>query len=148
MFFRLMLQSGASGPENVDRPLSNFDVIGVPTGAWSSSFFGCFENMIPSCIVSTFCPCIIWGQIVVRSQIPMLIGIKNSVSCFRGYSGYGLFVDYYFWSFVISIALIVVLAKVSIPYSWVRIILGIVIVILLGSILFFMGHSLTAFREK
>lgn len=150
MFFaRLRLLSpGSSGPENVDRPLSNFDVIGIPTEQWSSHMFSCFENMVPSCLLSFFCPCVMWGQIVVRAQIPMLIGIKNSFACFRGQSGYGLFVDYCFWSFALSLALILVLALVDIQSRILRYFIGVLIVAILGTVLLLTGMSLTAFREK
>lgn len=89
-----------------------------------------------------------WGQIVVRAQIPMLIGIKNSFAFFRGQSGYGLFVDYYFWSFALSLVLILVLALVDIQSRILRYFIGVLIVAILGTVLLLTGMSLTAFREK
>lgn len=145
---RSILVAGPVGSENVDRPLSNFDVIGIPTGRWSSHFCACYENLFPSCFLSFFCPCIMWGQVVVRSQIPMLIGLKNAIACFRGRSGYGLFVDYYFWSFLISISLIIVLTMVHIQSQSLKYFIGIIIIIVLGSVLILTGLSLSAFREK
>lgn len=142
------LFGGNTGQENLDRPLSNFDVIGIPTDRWSSHFCACHENMVPSCVVSFFCPCIMWGQIVVRAQIPMLIGIKNSFACLRGQSGYGLFVEYYFWSLAISIALILVLSLVTFQSRSLYYFLIVLVIGFLGSFLVLVGHSLTAFREK
>ena len=56
---------GGHGNEvlTLDRPVSNFDVAGVPTGAWSSSLLGCLGNLNPSCIVSCICPCVMWAQV-------------------------------------------------------------------------------------
>jgi hypothetical protein len=145
--FRQMLLPGRVGEEQLDQPLSNFDVIGIPTGSWSSGFFACHENCLPSCIVSFFCPCIMWSQIVVRSQIPLLIGIKNSLACLRPYSGYHYFVDFFFWSLVIGIVCIFIISIVSLPRI-VQMILGILAAILLLALMYIVSHTRTAFREK
>ena len=144
-------------------------------GAWSSSFFCCCFNLMPSCIgitcyhnhyhppphhphhhllVSFLLPCVSWAQVVVRAQIPLLIGsahcyipvfimclytphhplrllppmhftttanctvplpsllsspsiysstgLKNSLPVLRTQSGYGLFVDYFNCTVVLS----------------------------------------------
>lgn len=89
-----------------------------------------------------------WGQIVVRAQIPLLIGIKNSFAFFRGQSGYGLFVDYYGWSWALSLALILILTLLDIQSSILKYFLILLLVVILGSVLFLTGMSLTAFREK
>ena len=64
-FFRTF--RGGHGDEvmNLDRPVSNFDVAGVPTGAWSSSLFGCLGNLRPSCIMSFCLPCVLWSQVII-----------------------------------------------------------------------------------
>ncbi|KAJ1442650.1 hypothetical protein B484DRAFT_58966 [Ochromonadaceae sp. CCMP2298] len=137
---------GGGGEETLDRPLSNFDVIGIPTGAWSSSLFGCLEH-VPSCVVGFSCPCVLWAQVVVRAQLPLLIGLKNSLECMRMNSGYGAFVDYFFFSIVLTGVLLVVLLLVTLP-SIVVVLFALMLVVLLGSLLFLVSHSRTAFREK
>ena len=47
-----MLISGRVGDELLDRPANNFDVAGVPRGAWSSHLLACYENCVPSCLMS------------------------------------------------------------------------------------------------
>lgn len=54
---------GAHGDEYLDRPPSNFDVGGIPQGKWSSGLFACHQNIMPSCFMSFFCPCIMFGQV-------------------------------------------------------------------------------------
>jgi hypothetical protein len=44
-------------------------------------------------ILSFFCPCMMWGQVVVRSQIPLLIGMKNTLGSQVGSSGYNCFMN-------------------------------------------------------
>lgn len=143
----MLFGGGRPEDENLDSPMSNFDVIGVPTGRWSSHFFGCFENIMPSCILSFFCPCIMWAQIVVRAQIPLLISIKNAFSCLRGRSGYGAFIDYFMWSLIICAILIVVLVTVTLN-TQLAYFLGAVVVILGGPFLYAIGHTRTAFKMK
>lgn len=149
-FGRMNLMGRNGGVENVDQPISNFDVIGIPTGQWSSGFCSCFENPMPSCLLSFCCPCVLWAQIVTRSQIPLLISIKNSLTCLRRRSGYGLFIDYYFWSISIAVAIIIVLAVVDIwsISTGLFYLLIIILIVLLGTHAYLVGHSLTAFREK
>eukprot|EP01035_Chromulina_nebulosa_P021913 gene21913-28372_t len=48
--------------------------------------FECFNNIIPSCLLAFFCPCILFAQVAVRSQIPFLIALKNSIVLFRRFS--------------------------------------------------------------
>jgi len=142
------VHGGPSGEETLDQPLSNYDVIGIPTERWSSPLYGCFSNIIPSCVVSFFCPCIMWGQIVVRAQIPLLIGLKNSLEFMRRNSGYGLFVEYFFWSIVISLALIITIVAISGLDSLLVTFIVIMLVFILGPLLYLLGHTRTAFREK
>lgn len=146
--FRLLMGRGPA-EELLDRPLSNFDVLGIPTGAWSSSLFGCFNNVIPSCVLSFFCPCIMWGQIVVRAQIPMLIGIKNSLHFLRSNSGFGAFVEYFLWSFILSLALLGIIIGLSnkMP-SIVSTLLAILLAAVLCTLLGVLVHTRVAFREK
>jgi hypothetical protein len=94
MFFRGYLWgSGGNEDERLDRPPNNFDIAGIPRGQWSSGFFCCLQNIVPSCILSFFCPCMMWGQVVVRSQIPLLIGMKNTLGSQVGSSGYNCFMN-------------------------------------------------------
>lgn len=68
-FHLFRLFGGGRGNEalNLDRPISNFDVAGVPTGAWSSSLFGCLSNLRPSCVLSFCLPCVMWSQVFCSS---------------------------------------------------------------------------------
>lgn len=149
-FGRMNLMGGNGGAENLDQPISNFDLIGIPTNAWSDGFCDCFKNSMPSCLLSFCCPCIMWAQIVTRSQIPLLISIKNSLICQRHLSGYGLFIDYYFWSIFISLGIIIVLAVVDIwsISTGLYYLFLIILIVLLGTHAYLVGHSLSAFREK
>lgn len=151
MFFgrlRFLFGSGPM-PENLDRPLSNFDVLGIPTGFWTTGVFGCFENIMPSCLLSFLCPCIMWGQIVVRAQIPLLISIKNSFPTLQNNSGYGFFVEYFFWSLMISAGLliIIILLHGQMP-SIATTLLAILLVAVAGTLLGMVVHTRIAFREK
>lgn len=148
MFFRQMLFSGRTGRERLDQPLSNFDVIGVPTGAWDSSLFQFYRNLIPSCLISFLCPCVMWGQIVVRAQIPLLIGIKNSFPWFRRTTGYGAFVDFFFWSLVLAIVFLTIASLVSNIPKFLKYILYIAAILLILMFIYLVGHTRTAFREK
>ncbi|RYY73251.1 hypothetical protein EON63_20115 [archaeon] len=143
-----MLHGGNEGEEALDRPITNFDVIGIPTGAWSSGFFACHENILPSCLLSFFCPCVQWSQVVVRAQIPLLIGLKNSFPCSRQHSGYGMFIEFFFWSVCIAIGLILVLVFVKISSHILLVFLGLVIAVVVLVLAFLVGHSRTAFKEK
>jgi hypothetical protein len=150
MFFRRMFMlRGQPAAELLDRPISNYDVLGVPTGTWSSGFCDCFSNVVPSCVLSFFCPCIMWSQIVVRAQIPMLISLKNTLQMLRNNSGYGAFVEYFLWSTVLSIALIVILC--TLYYTMPSIVRGLVFIILIviaGTLISLLAHTRTAFRDK
>jgi hypothetical protein len=145
---RFFLWNGRTGAERLDQPLSNFDVIGISTRSWSSHFCACYENILPSCIVSFCCPCVMWGQIVIRAQIPMLIGIKNSLPWCRNYTGYGMFVDLFFWSLVIGVVFAAIAFVVSGIPSAIRILLWLIAAALLIGFIFIVGHTRTAFREK
>src|SRR3546814_2375119 len=70
---------------------------GIPTGEWSSSLFACYQNILPSCVVSFFCPCVMFGQLVVRAQIPLYISLKNQFSGPDRTSGYCFFLWLYFF---------------------------------------------------
>jgi Cys-rich protein (TIGR01571 family) len=149
MFFRqFMMTGGPIGNEPLDQPLSNFDVIGVPTGEWSSHIFACYENILPSCIVSFMCPCVMWGQIVIRAQIPLLISIKNSLPCFRGKSGYGFFVDFFFWTLILLLFFFLVAGLVTGMPSQVNYLFYVLGVILAILFIYPVSHTRTAFREK
>ena len=152
MFFgrmRLLMGGMRNQDELLDRPLSNYDVIGIPTGEWSSGMFDCFQNLVPSCILSFFCPCIMWAQIVVRAQIPLLIGLKNSLSCLRTTSGYGVFIDFFIWSAATTAGLLILIIVLygEVP----SIVTTLFCVILVAVCLTFLGalaHTREAFREK
>lgn len=143
-----LIPGGRQGEENLDRPLSNYDVIGIPTRNWSSSFFDCFQNMIPSCLLSFCCPCVMWSQIVVRAQIPLLISLKNSIHSCRGNSGFGVFIDYFVWSLIIALVLLFVLIFVPIKPRIVYYLVIIVLIGIAGGLVYLLGHTRTAFREK
>lgn len=140
-----------SGPteELLDRPLSNFDVLGIPTGAWSSGLLECHQNIVPSCVLSFFCPCVMWAQIVVRAQIPLLISTKNAIHQLRSNSGYGAFVEFFFWTALVSIALLIVILVLhgEMP-SIVTTLLGILLIGTGGGLIYVLAHTRTAFREK
>jgi Cys-rich protein (TIGR01571 family) len=114
--FRQYLNNGRGGmgEERLDRPVSNFDVAGIPIAEWHSGLFCCHKNFIPSCWLAFCCPCKLWSQIVVRAQIPLFISIKNSLGVrLQLGSGYRVFIDM-FWiplALIISLVLIVVLVK-------------------------------------
>jgi hypothetical protein len=137
---------GRQGPENLDRPLSNFDVIGIPTDAWSSPIWACYENMIPSCVLAFCCPCVLWSQIVVRAQIPLLISLKNSIC--QGKSGFGLFIDMFFWGAVLVGGLIAVLVLVNFPSITLFYLVLLAVLVCGGGFVYFLGHTRTAFKEK
>ncbi len=147
MFFRAMLYPGPRPDEDLDRPISNFDVIGIPTGIWSSSLCACFNNLVPSCVLSFCCPCVMWAQIVVRAQIPLLISLKNGFSCLQRVTGYGFFIDFFMWSLIISAGLIILMLSIALPEQLVYLLAAIVI-IALALLLFAVGHTRTAFKEK
>lgn len=147
LFGRFGFLSSNPGEETLDTPINNFDVIGIPTNSWSSHLFACYENVIPSCFLSFFCPCVLWAQIVVRAQIPLLIGIKNSLPIVRRTSGYGGFVEYYFWSFAIASTMLILLILANLSGSPFYIVLIILIAVLIF-FLYALGHTRTAFREK
>ena len=150
MFFRSFFL-GQYGREQLtlDRPTSNFDVAGIPTESWSSSLMGCLSNLRPSCLLSFFCPCIMWSQVVVRAQIPLLISVKNSLSCLRENSGYRCFVDTYSWTLLIGVSALIVLIlfRNRLTLSLLTF-LGIVAFVLLGFLYYINGHVRTAFKMK
>jgi hypothetical protein len=135
--------------DNLDRPLSNYDVLGIPTGTWSTGLCGCFENIVPSCVMSFCCPCFMWAQVVVRAQIPLLVSIKNAFEFLRRNTGYGAFVEYFFWSLVISIALLIIIIVLNdeMP-SIVTTLLAIVLVVVAGTLFGMLVHTRIAFRQK
>lgn len=141
---------GRSGPEILDRPESNFDIAGVPVDHWNQGdLCSCHRNIVPSCCFAFVCPCILWAQIVVRSQIPFLIALKNSCVCFRRQSGYGLFIDYFNLSLLLSILLMVLLVIYHYQLRFTgNAVLGILFICIFGCFLYLMGHTRSAFREK
>ena len=134
------------GDERLDRPISNSDVAGIPTGAWSSSLYGCFGNIIPSCFLSFFCPCIMFSQVVIRSQIPMLIGIKNSLYCCRRKTGYGFFIDVFFWTSALILGCILILVLVKEFPIYTNALMVVILIITLPAFLYIIGHVRTAFK--
>ncbi|TDH72385.1 hypothetical protein CCR75_004458 [Bremia lactucae] len=42
---------------------------GIPTGAWASGLFDCFDNLMPNCFMVTFCPCVALAQLTTRLGI-------------------------------------------------------------------------------
>ncbi|CAH0516306.1 unnamed protein product [Peronospora belbahrii] len=42
---------------------------GIPTGAWASGLFDCFDNLVPNCFMVTFCPCVALAQLSTRLGI-------------------------------------------------------------------------------
>lgn len=90
-----------------------------------------------------------WAQIVVRSQIPLLIGLKNTLECMRTHSGYGAFIDYFMGSVIISVGLIIILVVLaSILPSAITILFSIIVIVILGTLLYLLQHTRRAFREK
>lgn len=39
---------------------------GIPTGAWASGLFDCFDNLVPNCFMVTLCPCVALAQLSTR----------------------------------------------------------------------------------
>ncbi len=144
-----LFESPRPEDEILDRPISNFDVIGVPSGGdWSSSLLACHENIIPSCIMSFCCPCILWAQIVVRAQIPYFIALKNGFPCLRNISGYGYFVDYFIWSLIITAVLIVILISIPNLSFGIKGFIILLIILVFGTLWYNIAHTRSAFREK
>ena len=139
---------GRLGEENLDRPESNFDIAGIPTEQWSSNLFQCYQNIVPSCVLSFFCPCTMFSQIIIRAQIPFFIALKNSMACLRRQSGYGFFIDMFMWSLIVSIGLILVLIFIKTLSTGIKTFIGLIIVVLLGSLFYFIGHLRIAFKAK
>lgn len=137
------------GPEQLDRPVTNFDTIGVPTKEWSSGFFSCFQNIMPSCVMSFLCPCVMFGQVVIRAQIPIFISLKNSFTfCGPQTSGYGKCVDYFFWTLVLGAGLIALLLLVELESSLLVTFLVIMTIVVLAPFIYLNGILRNAFREK
>jgi hypothetical protein len=152
MFFQRLMGPGVfsrghQGQETLDRPLSNFDVIGIPTDRWSSHFCACYENIVPSCLMALFCPCILWAQVIVRAQIPQFIGIKNSLG-FTKVSGFRLFIDFYMWSLILCLLFLSLVIFIPNQSTSLRYGLILLLVIAVALRIFLIGHSVTAFREK
>ena len=149
---RWFLRGAGHDPEeaDLDFSVSNIDVVGIPTGKWSTSLFSDYftcRNLIPSCILSTCCPCVMFGQITVRAQIPLFIQLKNSV--IKKTSGYGAFVDYFNISMIIIVSVILLLVLLSSSMDpYLAVFLGILVIACGGVFLFILGHQRTAFREK
>lgn len=140
--------SGPVGRERTDQPLSNFDIIGIPTENWSSHLFACYENILPSCIVSFCCPCIAWGQIVIRAQIPLFLGMKNTIRRFRSQSGYGIMVDVFFWTFIIAAAMFLIVGLVKSLSGSLVYFLCVIGIIFSLIFIYIVSITRTSFREK
>eukprot|EP01038_Epipyxis_sp_PR26KG_P005380 gene5380-7459_t len=150
---RGFLRGGPYNPEDetLDRPISNFDVLGIPTGQWSTPLFHVPQTSseISSFCMAITCPCVLFAQIVTRAQIPLMIAVKNSCAIFRGRSGYPL----YAYSFLlliglsaIFIALLVILSsKLSFSLS---LFIAILCFVSFSLFIFINGHLRTAFKEK
>jgi Cys-rich protein (TIGR01571 family) len=144
----------SGGNLNLDTPINNFDIAGIPTnGDFSSPLWGCFENVVPSCVLSFFCPCIMFGQVVVRAQIPLCIDIKNSFTCLSRRSGYSFFIDIYLYTGLVSLALLLVLVsqaeqiKNATSNAFYVVLWGFD-VILIWLFLYYNAHIRMAVREK
>lgn len=98
----------------------------------------------------SFCfPCVMWSQIAVRAQIPFLIDLKNTLHTFRTQSGYGVFIDYFMASVIIAVGLIIIIAVLSdvMPRA-VTILFALIAGTLLGTLIYLLAHTRTAFKEK
>jgi hypothetical protein len=90
-----------------------------------------------------------WGQVVTRAQLPFFIGMKNSFTCFRHQSGYGFFVDVFFWLLLISMGLLAVLIAVGSQLTFTGLVLvSIIFSVLFGTFLYHLGYSRSVFKEK
>lgn len=151
MFWGRLLGRSPASPspdqENLDRPFSNFDIAGVPTKQWSSGFFEFYQNLVPSCLLSCFCPCLLFAQVVIRAQIPFFIALKNSFSCIRGVSGCGFFFDIFLWLIVLIAGSIFLVFSVKLP-AIVKYFFALLGLICIMMFLFINGHLRTAFRMK
>lgn len=135
----------------LDQPLSNYDIAGIPTGGWSSNLWDCFSNL-NSCLMSFFCPCIMFSQVIIRSQPPLLIAYKNAFRCFRNTTGYRIFIDVFFWLLFLGLLLIIILINFSNEIYEINIFLYSLVIIVLGFswLLFtYLNFILrTSFKEK
>ena len=141
------MASGPDGEELLDEDSSNADLAGVTQNRWSSHLCRCQEHM-PSILLATCCPCVLYGQVVTRAQIPQCIGTKNSLSnsC-RQRSGCKAFIDIWFWTLVLgSLCLGLGLSAVELGFtrSWFQA-AG---VLLLLFWIYINGHVRMAFKEK
>jgi hypothetical protein len=154
MWWHFLHSHHREGQENLDRPPSNYDVAGIPTGSWEDNKSECFsllslhKNILPSCFFSFFCPCLMWAQIVVRAQIPLLIALKNSIRKLRRVSGYGFFVTLSTCAALAAAALLVTLLLArSISFS-ARSFLLFFVILILGGLLYLFSHTRVAFKAK
>lgn len=81
-------------------------------------------------------------------QNPFYLGLKNSLVFLRGQSGYGFFIDYFMVSMMVSIGLIIIMLVVTSLYYGLVIFFSLIVISLLGTLIFLLGNTRTAFREK
>lgn len=90
-----------------------------------------------------------WAQIVVRAQIPLLIGLKNTFKCMQTHTGYGAFIDYFMISATVVIVFIILLVALASTLSnSVRAFFFIVAVSVGATLIYLLQNTRRAFREK
>jgi len=141
----MIFMGGRPGVTTLDRPVSNFDVAGIPREKWSSGLFSCFGNIFPSCICSFCCAPVIFGQLSVRAQIPLFIDVKNSLVGYGVSSGYCFFVQVLLWSVLITGGLIYGIITME---GTLKMLFGLIAVGLGGLIIFLLSHLRTAVKQK
>ena len=57
----------------VDGHWTQGDPLGPPPGRWYDELCGCFNNFVPSCLCSYFCPCVLAGQVAAA------VGLERDV---------------------------------------------------------------------
>ncbi|RHY27533.1 hypothetical protein DYB32_006711 [Aphanomyces invadans] len=45
---------------------ANVDANGLVLGKWKTDIFGCFNDLVPNCLLATFCPCVSLAQTLHR----------------------------------------------------------------------------------
>ncbi|KAG3081321.1 hypothetical protein PI124_g19221 [Phytophthora idaei] len=57
-------------PQGAYKRIDDDVVVGIATGLWTTSFFACFDHLVPNALMATLCPCVSLAQIT--SQLGMV----------------------------------------------------------------------------
>ncbi|KAF1775509.1 Tr-type G domain, conserved site [Phytophthora cactorum] len=53
-------------PQGAYKRIDDDVVVGIATGFWTTSFFACFDHLVPNALMATLCPCVSLAQIASR----------------------------------------------------------------------------------